>query len=266
MKIRSLATWALAALLLCAPGVGLAANALIVHDGTPGIEADALGNLTAKLTAATFTVTPSVGVPGGSLATYQQVWDIRFNNTTPLTAGDMTAYSTYLQGGGSLFLMGENAGFATRNNTIVQFVQQVGGGSLVMQTPGNTEIVNSPFTGPNALSGGTITFLAADGSPTYGTGTWVARDPAAIAAAIVWPPGTLAGALTGSLITIFDVNFMQAGADANSQAFLANLVAYLAAPGPVGPRPVPSLSAWALVALGLALAAAAVKFLGFRAA
>jgi hypothetical protein len=265
MSMRTWTARAAVVLVLSVPGVGLAANALVVHDGTAGLEANVLLNLTTKLTAATFTVTPNVGVPGGSLAGYQQIWDIRFNNTTPLTAGDMTAYSTFLQGGGSLFLMGENTGFITRDNSIASFVSSVGGGSLVIQTPANTEIVNSPFTGPNPLAGGTITFLAAAGSQVYGTGTWVARDPAAIAAAIVWPPGTLAAAPSGALITVFDVNFLDPGADANSQAFTQNLIAYLAAPTAVGPQPVPALSTWAMLALGLALAAAAVKFIGFRA-
>jgi hypothetical protein len=86
-----------------------AANALIVQPGTGGIKGDADANLTSKLVTAGFTVTHSVGVPGGSLANYQQIWDIRSNNTTPLTASDTTAYMTYLQGGGKLFAMGENS-------------------------------------------------------------------------------------------------------------------------------------------------------------
>lgn len=258
MSVRTLIIRSVAVLLLCAPGVGWAANALIVHDGTAGIEADALANLTGKLTAAGFTVSANVGLPG-SLAGNQQVWDIRFNNTTPLTGSDITAYVAYMAAGGSLFVMGENVGFNTRNNTIVTLVTAAGGGTIAMMTPANTEIVNPPFTGPNAVT--TITFLAPAGSATPGTGSFATNDGGG-GAAIVWAPGTMANAGLGSLIVVFDVNFLQAGADANSQAFSNNLIAYLAAPSQVGARPVPALSTWAMLALGVALAAAAVRFLG----
>jgi hypothetical protein len=158
-----------------------AANALIVHDGTPGIEADALANLTTHLVGKGFTVTPNVGVPAGSLATYQQIWDIRYNNTTPLTASDITAYVTYMAGGGSLFVMGENTGFATRNNSIVTLVGAAGAGTITVSTPANTETVRAPFTGPTALT--TVTYLAAAG----------ANFPLVPEAGLRWtPPATFA--------------------------------------------------------------------------
>lgn len=237
-----------------------AANALIVHDGTPGIEADALSNLTAKLVAASFTVTPSVGVPGGSLATYQQIWDIRFNNTTPLSGSDNTAYLTYLQGGGNLFLMGENAGFATRNASILTFLGAAGAGNIKpLATPGNTETVSAPFTGPNAVS--SITYLAADGFDyPPGNGAQITRDGTSLSAAVVFPPGKLTNAAAGSLIVVLDVNFMQTGADANSQALLANMIAYLAAPTPVTLfPPVPAMSTIALALLACLLVAISLR-------
>ena len=68
-------------------GTGWAATgpALIVHDGTVGLEANVVTNLSGKLTAAGYTVTTNVGVPAGSLAANKQIWDVRFNNTTPLS-------------------------------------------------------------------------------------------------------------------------------------------------------------------------------------
>jgi hypothetical protein len=250
-------------LMVCLPGLCLAANALIVHDGTPGIEADALGNLNAKLVAAAFTVTQNVGVPGGSLATYEQIWDIRFNNTTPLTGSDNTAYLTYMNGAGRLFLMGENAGFATRNNSIIAFIAAAGGPALTLVTPGNTENVLAPFTGPNPLT--TITFLAAGGFQNNGIPSqplsFITLDPGSQAgAAVVWPPGRLSGAPTGALIVVFDVNFLQAGADANSQTLIQNLIAYLAAPSAVPvTQAIPTMSLSMLLAL-----AAVLAFVGFR--
>ncbi len=252
--------------LLAVPGLCWAQNALIVQDGTAGIEADAMGNLTAKLTAAGYTVTNNVGVPGGSLATYGQIWDIRFNNTTPLTPADITAYTTYLAGGGALFVMGENTGFATRNVTIASFISALGGGSVFVTNPANnTQTVHAPFTGPNAIT--TITFLAAAAIQTPpGTGTFVTVDSSGLAAAVVFPPHSLASAPTGTLIAVFDVNFLQAGADANSQAFASNLIAFLAAPTPLGGtgRAIPTLSFWGMVLLAAAVVAIGIGFLARR--
>ncbi|MCX6628320.1 MAG: IPTL-CTERM sorting domain-containing protein [Candidatus Solibacter sp.] len=230
--------------------------ALIVHDGTAGIESDVLANLTGKLTAAGYTVTANVGVPGGSLAANRQIWDIRFNNTTPLTGSDITAYVAYMAGGRSLFVMGENTGFATRNNSIIALVQSAGGGTITVGNPANNvQTVQSPFTGPNALA--TVTFLAAAGSPSPANGAYVTRDGSNIGASLAFGPGNMANAAAGSLLIVFDVNFLQASADANSQTFSNNLVAYLAAPVVIAPPPssgpapsaAPSLSEWGMVLL-----------------
>jgi len=246
-------------LLIAVPGLCWGQNALIVHDGTPGIEADALTNLTTHLTGQGFAVTPNVGVPGGSLATYREIWDIRFNNTTPLSATDVTAYTTYLVGGGSLFLDGENIGFATRNNSLLSFVQSLGGGTLTAVTPSNSETVLVPFNGPTPLT--TVTFLAAAGVATSpGTGTFVTVDAAGMGAGIVFSPGRLPSAPAGTLIIVFDVNFLQGGADAPSQALTDNMISYLAAPTLLQhapPTAVPTLSEWGMILLSVLMLASA---------
>ena len=238
-------------LLLTVPGLAWAQQALIVHDGTVGIEADALSNLTTHLTANGFTVTTNVGVPG-SLAGFQQVLDIRFNNTTPLSGSDITTYTSYLAGGGSLFVMGENTGFVTRNNSIVTLVSSVGGGAITVTNPNNTQTVQPPFTGPTPLT--TVVFLAAAGVPSpQGSGAAVTRDASNIAASVVFGPGSMSSAPAGSLILVFDVNFLQTGADANSHTFTNNLIRYLAAPVPVPAMPVVSLSLLAILIVGAGL-------------
>jgi len=215
---------------------GWAANALIVQDGTGGIEADVMANLTSKLTARGFTVSNIVvnpnGVPAASLTGKQQVWDIRFDNPYALSAADITTYVAYMAAGGSLFVMGENSGFITRDNSIVALVTAAGGGTLTLAMPGQTETVNAPFTGPTSLS--TITYLASDGAVAPpGTGSYVTHDASNGGAAIVWGPGNMSHAATGSLIVVSDVNFLQTSADANSQALATNLVSYLASPTPI---------------------------------
>ncbi len=197
-------------------------TALIVHDGTAGIEADVLGNVTAKMTAAGLTVTASVGVPAGSLSGYAQIWDIRFDNTTPLTPANITSYTTYIAGGRTLVVIGENTGFITRDNSIVSLITALGGGTITITTPANAETVQAPFTGPNAIS--SITFLAAAGTANPGTGAFIAKDSANIGAALYYARGTLANATPGRLMVVFDVNFMQAGADATSQSLISNMI------------------------------------------
>jgi hypothetical protein len=222
---------ALVVLLLAVPGLGWAHPVLIVHDGTAGIEADALANLTTHLTARGFVVTANVGLPGGSISGFGQIWDIRFNNTTPLSAGDISAYVSYMAGGGSLFAMGENTGFATRNSSLIGLVQAAGGGTITLTTPLNLQTVAPPFTGPSAVS--SVTYLAAAGAafPSgTGNGRLITADAANVGAAIVWGPGQMSSAGAGALILVFDVNFLQATATAPLQALTDNMISYLAAP------------------------------------
>jgi hypothetical protein len=247
---------------------GASGPALVVHDGTAGLEANVVSNLSSKLTSAGYTVSTNVGVPAGSLATYKQVWDVRFNNTTPLSGSDISAYVTYMAGGGSLFVMGENTGFITRDNSIASLVVAAGGPTLTIVSPANAETVLAPFTGPNALS--SITFLAAAGVPSAAPGQFITQDSSNRAAAIVFGPGNLSGAMAGSLIIVFDVNFLDLSADANSQTLTNNLIAYLAAPTPVG-TPVstipfsaqgaPTLSEWGLMLLAAGLLLVATRSL-----
>jgi hypothetical protein len=242
-------------------GVSWGANALIVTGATSVVDTDNT-NLSNKLVTAGFAVTSSVGVPAGSLATYQQIWDTRFNNIA-LSGSDVTAYTTYLAGGGSLFLMGENTGFITRDNSIAAFIAAVGGGTIAIGTPSNTVTVLPPFatgiTNP-------FTFFAAAGTSSVGPYGAIATDAGGIAPAIVYGPGSLSAAPAGSLIVVFDVNFLGTGADANSQQLIGNLIGYLAAPVVVAPtntaspvNGVPTLSTWAFLLL-----AAGLMYIGYR--
>jgi hypothetical protein len=234
---------------------GASGPALIVNDGAPGITADVVTNLSGKLTTAGYTVSTNVGVPGGSLSAYRQIWDVRYNNPTPLTPSDIAAYVAYLAGGGSLFVMGENMGFATRNNSIVGLIQSAGGGTVTVNTGDNIQTVQAPFTGPTSVT--TVTFQAAAATrPAPGSGAYITKDGSNLGAAIVFGPGSLSAATAGTLIVVFDVNFLQAGATAPLQALTDNLIGYLAAPAPIPAAtplqssvPAPTLSQWAMILL-----------------
>jgi hypothetical protein len=249
-------------LTLALSGLCWGANALIVHDTANGggIDTDVTANLTAKLITAGFTVTASDGsVPGGSLATYREIWDLRYNNVglnQPLTASDISAYITYMAAGGSLFVIGENAGFASRNNTIVTLVSQAGGGTIspvLNGGQGTPENVLAPFTGPTPLT--QVTFLASSAMTSPAKGRFVTKDPGGtFGTSVVFPPGTMSNAMAGALIAVFDVNFLQAGASANSQIFTANLIGYLAAPYFIPIPGTPAPASLTLVLIGLSAA------------
>ena len=240
-------------------GDGAPKPALIVWDGAGGISTSISTNLSAKLTDAGFTVTTNVGVPGGSLASYLQIWDVRYNFTTPLSPSDITAYLAYLSGGGSLFVMGENSGFIVRDNSIISLIQQAGGGTITLTSPSGSQIVQPPFTGPNALA--TITILAGAGTTNPGRGAFIMKDANNAGIGIVYSPGSLTNAPSGSLLVVFDVNFLDTSADANSQNLTRNLIEFLASPVAIPPAvppvaaPVgtPTLSEWAMILMAAGL-------------
>src|SRR5271165_3130353 len=234
-----------------------AKTALIVDDGTAFDVNTVEAFLSGRLVNAGYTVTTNNGIPVGSLAAYTQVWDIRFQNNTPLTNSDITAYLTYLTGGGALFALGENSSFITRDNSILALITAAGGGSAaVLQNANsaNMQTAQAPFTGPVSLT--TLTFAAIGAFSSFGNARLVTVDGTGLAGGIVFPPGSLTNATAGTLISILDVNFLTSGVG-SSQPLTDNLIAYLATPAPIAPlTPTPApptllLMVAAIGALGL---------------
>jgi hypothetical protein len=217
-------------------------NALIVNE-TGGIapvdEAAVTTFLSGRLAAAGYTVTTNLGVPLGSLAGYQQVWDIRFDAV--LSGTDDTAYLTYLAAGGSLFVLGENGSCCgTRDASIAALIASAGGGAVVLENnSADAQTVEAPFTGPVTLA--TVTYADIGGFTAIGNGAFITEDSSSTGGAVVFGPGTMTNAAGGTLLSVLDVNFMDTsgGAEGLSQALTDNLIAYLAAPTVIG-RPPPS--------------------------
>jgi hypothetical protein len=134
-----------------------------------------------------------------------------------------------------MFVMGENSGFASRNNSVLSLIDAAGGGTLGFATPSSTQTVNAPFTGSNPVS--QITYLAPGGVGTNapGTGMFITQDQSGLGTGLAFGLGTLANAPAGALTSIFDVNFMQLNADQNSQNLTANLINFVG--GEVNPTP-----------------------------
>jgi hypothetical protein len=221
--------------------------ALIVLPSIGDVEA----NLTTKLTNAGYTVTTSTGVPAGSLSTYKQIWDVRYD--TALSPTEINSYKDYLQAGGSLFLLGEAAmnPYLARDITFVDLAVAAGAGAI---NTGNfasalgTQTISAPFNAnPNAIS--SVEYMASAGLPSTGLGTATAItvDTNGLATAIAWAPGSMSAAPNGTIIAVFDVNPL-IGFSFRPE-FIENLIAYLAAPGggAVSTTAIPTLSEWAMI-------------------
>jgi hypothetical protein len=247
------------AILLCVtlPAQAASGPATIIDVSVTGCDpahpGAARATLHGLLTTAGYTVTDvTTGVVPGSLSGQEQVWDIRC--VIALIPAETTTYTSYLAGGGSLFLIGENTGYgATRNPSLISYLAALGAGSLTLTSTTNGQLVQPPFTGPDPVTN--VAFRAIAGTTTPGTGSFITTDTNGYGGAIVFPPGTLAAAPSGTLMIVWDVNFLDndAAHTAEETKLANNMIAYLAAPGPLG-EAVPVLSGWALILLACALA------------
>lgn len=256
MRIRNIAAAVVTTCGLFLATNAYAGNILIVNGsvGTsePGTTAAITLNLKTLHEAVGNTVTVSSGIPADFLP-YSQIWDIRFSNTFAITADERADYIAFLAGGGGMFVMGENSGFASRNDSIFALINEAGGGDLEFVTPGSTQDVVGPFTGPNAVV--EINYAAPGGVSSKGTGDWITKvNGMEQGTGVAWGLGDLANAPLGALTVIFDVNFMQNQYDLpNSQNLTKNLIGFVQDQvDPPGPKPVPDSGATvALLGLGL---------------
>lgn len=256
MKLGMKILLALCSTALATPA--LAGNILIINGSSGTSESGTTASITQQISqlqaAVGNTVTVSDLVPV-SLSGYAQVWDLRFSNNLALTSADQAEYLSYLQGGGGMFVMGENSYFMTRNDSVLALIAAAGGGSIGFTTPGDGQTVVSPFTGPDPVS--SIQYSAAGGFDGKGTGQWITSNAAGTAGSgIAFGVGTLANAQKGALTTIFDVNFMQTTANAESQALTRNLIGYVG--NQVNPS-VPEPATWAMMIMGFGAVGATMR-------
>ncbi len=92
-----------------------------------------------------------------------------------LSGSDITAYVAYMAAVEALFVMGENSGFLTRDNSILALITAAGGGTIVLENnSADTQTVQAPFTGPVTLA--TLTFAAIGGFTSPGHGAFITED------------------------------------------------------------------------------------------
>ena len=197
--------------------------------------------------------TVSTGGTLGDYSTFDQVWDLRFNAN--LGASDITAMGSYLSGGGRMYLSGENSGFdATRNNSLVNFIGAVGGGSLSLaggsfRGTQNITAAGQVVNSPNAF--GSISYAAAQvAAVNTGNSFLVSESAPDLGSLVAWSLGDIAGSPSAKMLVGFDIEIFR-----NGQNWTENMATYLAATSPV---PIPA----ALPLFGTGLGT--MGFIGWR--
>ncbi|HYP28737.1 MAG TPA: hypothetical protein VE262_18645 [Blastocatellia bacterium] len=188
-------------------------DVLIINGASSTSEPDTTADATATLASIVAqnsgggSVTVLNDLPA-SLAGVDVIYDIRFNPA--LSAGEVSAYLTFLQGGGKLLLVGENSGFFTRNSSVISFVSTAGGGSLTFCDPFCCSATCTDATLCSTPNTAATFFLPAPGATTSsGNGTALLTAGGSCRPVSVFRPGQLTNAPAGTLITFFDINTFQ---------------------------------------------------------
>ena len=140
--------------------------------------------------------------------TYAHIWDLGYHTTPSGVAKNK--YVQYLQDGGAIFLLGENAYFNERNWWINDVISTVGGGYVdVRNDTAGFAVIGAITASEFLLANGRadITFYAPNFFTSYGTGTPVANTGYGPAAAM-WKTGSLSGARAGAIASVLDINFL----------------------------------------------------------
>jgi hypothetical protein len=122
--------------------------------------------------------------------------------------GAAAKYTTYLQQGGGLFILGEHSGYNARNGDLASFITGLGGGTI--QTSGYRDInmtVGSEFLIANNQS--SLVLPVCGRFSSIGTGTSITTNVSGdVGQAVVWKTGSLSLAPKGAIVVVLDINFL----------------------------------------------------------
>lgn len=220
---------------------------------------------TGPLTAGQYATVTTLSVPSGSsgiaaalsgaglsLASFCQVWDLRFEpnpsvqtcNTTQddvITAGDVNLYQSFMGQGGHLVIFGDNAGYCPRDQSILNFTLTATGSSLGFPSTApspktwtgfNNSAPDNFGTNVNNLSGlgGVDTYYPGQLPLAGGIGNGTSMmDDGTNSVAVMWNSNRLTAG-NGKLFEFFDTNVVADAPTANdgvrtanSRAFVQNL-------------------------------------------
>jgi hypothetical protein len=200
---------------------------------------EVLNVLNTRLSAQGYTTTYAntyASLPA-DLSSYGQIWDVSvditgYGNGGVVIPNDATTkYTSYLQQGGALFLLGENsAGTSTawdpRNESIATFITNMGGGTVATNVSEVNQLlrltVDSQFRIANSDS--TVSIDWGGQYNSIGTGTRITVEHGV---AVCWKTGSLSNAPAGAIVSVLDINFLTNSNQYYENTFVDNLIATL---------------------------------------
>ena len=198
-------------------------NALIINgaeaSSEPELSLNTTNTIDSLLLDSGFETTIANDIPN-NISEYEQVWDLRFDNSSAISEAQQEQYLNFLKTGGNLFVIGENSVFKERNNSVLNLIKNAGGGQLNSVLPSSSQQVLSPFDSPNPIADN-ITFRAPGGVLNAGTGQLIAVDNSDRGVGVAFTKGSLGNAAAGELTAIFDISFIE---DADNNPDIQNLL------------------------------------------
>jgi hypothetical protein len=168
-------------------------------------------NVKGRLEAAghTVTVTTNLASIPTVTTTYQQVWDLRY--AAALTAGEQTAYQTYVTNGGFAYFVTENPGCCqSRNNSVAALITNLGGGTTTIGA--NSAMTNNVSSNVNTtyMTSGITVNYAAVSAIVNSQGIPLISDGAGAVSGMSWigRAGNLGQGVTGTIVTVADTNWL----------------------------------------------------------
>lgn len=146
-----------------------------------------------------------------NLSDYSHIWDIGYASPYTSNPNDPTnILYNYLQGGGSMFMLGENSGFGVRDDAIDTFVTNIGGGNVVRTSVDSSRSVSVTVVPEFRIANpsNTVVFDRPGGFTSLGTGTPMTTAYSTNTyTAVMWKTGSLSGAASGAIVSVLDINF-----------------------------------------------------------
>jgi len=171
-------------------------SVLVLHQNYGGAHT----NIGSRLFTEGHTITYSTGGVPTDVSSYQQIWDLRYNNT--YAASEVTVLDNFVKNGGFLMMNGENSGFASRNNAIATVVSTAGGGTLTFGSGSNSyTVINTAFSDDT----GTVTG-AAGSSLSNSQGQYVFKTSGGVIGGMIWQSADLGSGYTGAIFVTADIN------------------------------------------------------------
>ena len=147
---------------------------------------------------------------------YDQVYDIRYSYTSYSTA-DTDRFKTVLSNGGTVYLVGENGNFDSRNDAIVSFLQDVTGDNNIAHSGNsccgsgvkysmneNRDIMDSYSESDD------MTVVASGYFSNIGTnGKWLLKDPSDANKIVgaLWDGDAMSSYANGKVVVVLDINY-----------------------------------------------------------